>query len=119
LNAIPAAQLANDDFLIIAGTNCIGCVQYLLKSNVFNNLIVVTENMSLSEVNILVNNYHVSEYSIYFVPKSKTHLKEINYGPKVLLKNQCLIDYDKLSALSKNFTLSIRKFTKLVEQECQ
>lgn len=118
LNTISSTQFLDDDFLIISKTNCIGCVQYLLNSKAIKNVVFITDNISLHEVNFILSNYKLDGYSVYFSPKNNSSIKDIQYGPQILLRNRCLIDYNNLSILSKDFTIKRRKFKKSIKHAC-
>lgn len=116
LNRIPLAEIENGgNFLLINSINCVACVEYLNESTIGDYVLLVVDNLSLVEFERLKMNYHLSDKNSYFIQKEQLKAA-IENGPQIILNNNRLLSYQHVSVLSKDYTMPIRKFNRLIRQ---
>ncbi len=108
LQRITLNSLDNDDFLVISNTNCVSCVNYLMESKLFKNVIIITQNLSIVELQRLKTYYKIPNNSkLYFYNNANTSKAK---GPYVLLNKNQIVTYEDISILSNDFNIKPRKF---------
>lgn len=114
LQKISLSSLENNDFLVISNTNCISCVQYLMKSELSNNVIIITQNLSLIELQRLKSYYAIKKKStIYFYNNLNSSSVK---GPFIILNNKQIVSYDLIFEKSNGFTQNPKKFYNYLKQ---
>lgn len=117
LERISIANIKNKgNFLLISSTNCISCVEYLNRSKIGDYVLLVIDNISVVEFERLKMNYHLIDKNIYFIQRNKMKIA-IETGPQIILNNTSVLAYQQVSNLSKDYTMSIRKFNRLIAQK--
>jgi hypothetical protein len=99
----------NKSFLVITNTNCVACIDYLQKVKLNLNILILTDNLSLTEIERLKNNYNINKKLMYFTKKEDFALVDYN-GPQIIVNNEIIVNYKELSTLTEDFSLKNRKF---------
>lgn len=108
LQKISLNSLEISDFLVISNTNCISCVHYLLNSKLSKNVIIITQNLSLLELQRIKSYYSIQKKStVYFYDSSS--FSKIK-GPFLLLNKNDVVNFETISLLSNDFNTRQKKF---------
>jgi hypothetical protein len=94
-----------ENSIIVSSKNCITCVEYLNEMKLFTSVIVVVDELNLMEFRRIISSFNLINYNFYMIKNTEI----FNIGPMVIFSGE-IISYDHLVKISKNFTLSRKKF---------
>lgn len=118
LEAIPSSQIPfkKRPLVVISNMSCSGCVEYFTSNKKDFVFLFLLQNESLLEINQIIQKHKLQKSSVYF-SMAESVFDSLSSGPspKIIYAsgtNFILLDYSKVSEITKGFSIKHSKFIK-------
>ncbi len=115
LNAQPSSNISGGKFILINNNSCVSCVDYVVSCGFSNDIVILVNQFSLSEVMAIVDQYSLYEQNVYFSVLNPSNKME--KSPMIVKNYSKIVAFSEIDKISNNFRLAKEEFMLKIESE--